>query len=624
MSNPKGRTIPETLNTFLIMIGIYCLDLFFLKSDLSVLGDNFYARFVSFVALFIILWVTKTPVGILGITKDRKKIATGVVYGIIFSVIPLILVTGVECIYYGFTDITAIDLRFSPPSLNYVRSSENLTPGIAIIIYLFSTFFGSMFKEMFFRGYILKKLKSVLDFKSSNLIQALLYMSLILPYLLRNLVNHYYDDTTTQLGIFIVLFYLFHETLAGIKWGLITRVTGSTYVAIVDHFLYVFLANSLYITDRYVTWSFMTHMMAIQLVSLGIVLIYYKINMKKLLEKQAKEKAEKEAKRQARKERHKNGDYSDIVDNNISDINSISPNQFKSIIETSTKKHRPSHHHHSGKTNERNSELNDGKIENAGNIDASKAAAQYLEKNLSRSHHHSTNVNEVEKTNSGKIESFSGDVSVHSKQETQQVHRHSRHQNEQAEKVNSDKLENISSDEIERKAVQYSDSLSIERQTPKHPHPHDKMALDSLLPVEEIEKQNADKIDNFSEDEIDTFLKTFSEKNSAKKSHSPRTKSPAIKNDNLDDLTDNFNPDDFLAKYQSSRTDSSHTHHHRHHSSNHTYRKEEDIASFTQVNTDNFFDEYQKNTQKPKHRKSLIRTVKELGAIDDSDSNDLI
>jgi membrane protease YdiL (CAAX protease family) len=634
MSNPKGRTVPDVLNIYLIMLGVYCLDLFFLKSDLSVLGDNFYARFVSFVILFVLLWVRKTSVDVLGITKKKKKIATGIVYGIIFSVVPLVFVTAIECIYYGFTDITALDLRFAPPSLSYVKSTQNMTPAIAIIIYIFSTFFGSAFKEFFFRGYVLRKLKTVYDFKSANLVQALLYTSLIVPYLLRNLLNHYYDDTTTELGVFIVMFYLIHETLAGIKWGLITRVTGSTYTAVIDHFLYVFLANSVFITNRYVTWSFMTHMLAIQVASLILVLIYYNINMKKLIAKKAKEEEEAAARRAARSQRHKDGDYSDVIDQKIQDIDSISPDQYKDIVEQATPKHHSSHQH-SRLHNEKNSQLNADKIENIDTASASTKADEYLTERLHNSHIINTSP-QAEKINADKIENFNGDVHIHSHSETEHIHHHREVDSEKIEEINSQKIENLSPEEIEKKAAQYSDSLSIERAIPKHPHPHDTMARDSLLPVEEIEKANADKIGNFNDEAIDDFLESFNQELSkTKKHHSHRTVTEEFTDDKIDSIDENFNADKFLNDFQHNRLSPSENssnqqrrHHHHHHNSD-DYRSEDDIASLDEINTNNFYEEYQKTSNENKQhsgrrRRSFIQAVKDLGEIDDSDSNELI
>ena len=138
MSNPKSKLIPNAFTVYFVMLLVYCVDIFFLKSDLTVLGDAFYSRFVSLIGLFIYLWATKTSLDILGISKKKEKFRTGAVYGIIFSIIPIAVVMAVECVIYGATDINALDLRFSPPSISHVYDIANLTPAAAIIIYIFT------------------------------------------------------------------------------------------------------------------------------------------------------------------------------------------------------------------------------------------------------------------------------------------------------------------------------------------------------------------------------------------------------------------------------------------------------------------------------------------------------
>lgn len=331
MSNPKGRTLPNAISMYFVMLAVYSIDVFLFKSDLTVLGDAFYSRVFSFVILFLYLWASKDSFTLLGISKKQEKFTAGILYGTLFSVVPLFIVTAIECIYFGLTDIAAIDLNFSPPSLSYVRSEENLTPIVAVVIYVFTTFFGSAFKEFFFRGFMLKKLKKVMDFGWANLIQSALYMSFTLVLLVRNFVNGYYDDTTSRLGVFIIAFYVVHETLAGIKWGLMTRVSGSTYIATVDHFLYVFLSNSIFITNRYVTWSFMTHMLAIQIVSLLFTLIYYAYAMKKINEKKSIKTAREEAELREIEARRKEKKEQSIK-KKTDGVTEISPQSFKKIV----------------------------------------------------------------------------------------------------------------------------------------------------------------------------------------------------------------------------------------------------------------------------------------------------
>lgn len=605
MSNPKGRTIPDTLTMYLVIFVLYCLDIFFLQSDRSVLGDALYSRLAGLLVLFGYVWITKDSVSVLGISPKKKKLAAGAVYGTLFSVVPLFIVIVAEALYFGITDITAIDLQFSPPSMKFVRDIENLTPAAAVLIYIFTSFTGSLLKEFTFRGYILKKIKKVTNFRTANIIQALLYMFMTMPMLLRNSVMGYYDHATSSLIVFIVFFYIIHETIAGLKWGLLTRVTGSTYVAIVDHFLFVFLANSVYITNRYVTWSFMTHMLAVQIISFIFVLIYYKANIKKIKKKEEENKEEK-AKKAADGKKEKEKEKKEIVDEKLKEINEISPDQYKAIVDETNASRRSHRHHRSAEyikqRNEANSAENEALFGNVSASDAAKAASQYLSSNLNSSHHHSS----------------------HS-------HSHSHSHSSGRE------LESFDADEIAAKTGKYSDSLSLERKTPKHPHPHDTIARDSRLSAEELDKANAGKVAGFDETDIDEFLKNFSEDMSKpSRHHHHHHSSESVSEIETEDENEIFDADKFLENFQrkeerrhsseySSHSHSPHSssHHHRHSSEHET---DSEAASMTKVTTEKVFEEKKKTVEEKNEKKkhSVIQRVRELGKLDDSESNDLI
>ncbi len=341
MSNPKGQTLPNALSMFFVMLAVYCIDIFLFKSDLTVLGDAFFARFISFVIIFLYLLAAKEPIETLGISKKTQKIFGGVLYGTFFALVPLAIVTLCEVAYYASTDATALTLHFETPNMTYVRSEESLTPVAGVVIYIFTCFFGNALKEVFFRGFLLKKFNKITDFGKANFMQAVLYMTFILPYLARNIPDQLSRNRlTVPMAVFMIIFYIVHETFVGIKWGLMTRISGSAYMAIVDHFLYVFLSNSIFITNRYESWSFMLHMMAIQVVSFLFVLIYYIIGMKKINEKKKRQQAKIDAELKEIEERKNKKEEERSVKKKIEKLEEISPAKYKNIVHEAGKSER--------------------------------------------------------------------------------------------------------------------------------------------------------------------------------------------------------------------------------------------------------------------------------------------
>lgn len=599
MSNPKSKNLPETLSMYLFILVTYCIDIFFFQSDRTVLADAFFSRCAGLIILFGFIWITKSSVSLVGISAEKNKAPAALILGTVFSVVPIFIVIFGEFVYYALTDITAINLQFETPNVNYIRNGDNLAVEIAIIIYFLTTLVSSVFKEFFFRGFLLKRLKKSLGFTQANIVQAVLYMFMTMPLLLRNLITHAYDDTTVSLGIYIVIFYIVHETLAAIKWGLMTRVTGATYMATVDHFLYVFLSNSVFITSRYVTWTFMAHTLMIQIISFALVLLYYKVNMKKLLEKRAQEEIERKRKEKQHIENRKYRERNNIVDEKIREINEISPEQYKDIVNETNGKHHHHHHHHSSsrraQQNEANSAINEGLIDQLPTENADKIADDFRqqiidEMNEPAQHHH-------------------------------HHHHHSHHHSEDGsgshKKLRKDKKKKSKHSESVNKEKGKETQKENQVQQQQHHHHH-----------------HSHHLENFEEHDVDYFLKTFNdamENPSSTHSHHHHHSDGSEENkEKIDDLSENFDADKFLEEFQnrenensSAEHSSSHHHHHHHHSH---HKNDDYVVSMNEVSTEKFYDEYQKTVKEKREQEKLsfIERMRNLGKIDDSESNELL
>ena len=607
MSNPKSKNLPETLSMYLVILVTYCIDIFFFQSDRTVLADAFFSRCAGLIILFGFIWIKKSSVSLVGISAEKNKAPAALILGTVFSVIPIFIVIFGEFVYYTITDFTAINLQFETPNVNYIRNGDNLAVEIAIIIYFLTTLVSSVFKEFFFRGFLLKRLKKSLGFNQANILQAVLYMFMTMPLLLRNLVTHVYDNTTVSLGIYIVMFYIIHETLAAIKWGLMTRVTGATYMATVDHFLYVFISNSVFVTSRYAAWAFMAHTLMIQIISFLLVLLYYKVNMKKLLEKRTQEEMEIKRKEKQHIENRKYRERNNIVDEKIREINEISPEQYKDIVNETNDKHH--HHHHSSsrraRQNEANSAINEELIDHLPTGDADKIADDFRQQIF----------NEINQT-------------PHDHHHHHHHHRHHSENSSNGHKKHRGFLFGKTKNEAQNKASELSDSVNKakeqktikENQTQHHHHNH--------------EHHQNDNIENFEKHDVDYFLKTFNDAMETPvpthSHHHHHSDHSAENKEKIDDLSENFDADKFLEDFQNRGNEnstaehgSSHHHHHHHHSH---HKNDDYVVSMNEVPTEKFYDEYQKTVkEKREHEKlSFIERMRNLGKIDDSEYNDLL
>ncbi|MGN0548649.1 MAG: type II CAAX prenyl endopeptidase Rce1 family protein [Acutalibacteraceae bacterium] len=350
MSNPRGRALPDLLSMYFVMLILHSLDVLFLKSDLTVLGENFYAQFLCFTVIVMLVLFKRERIRNLGISEKKEKFKTAAIFGTVFSTVPLLAILAGELAVAKAFLPQAINISFKTPNISFVESNGLLSPASCIIIFFSTTLFASCFKEMYFRGILLHKLEKLAKFKSANIFQAMLYTAFVIPLFLREFSDKE-NEKTPGLIVLTILFYLAHEFITGIKWGIMAKVSGATYMSIIDHTLYAFLSCSLVSVGHSSSEQIiMFNMICTQLVSLLLVYLYGRKKLKKNREAEdQKEKEEAESERKAQKfdadyekeameeamraEQSKSLYSADI----IQDAEAISPDQFKDIVRSADK-----------------------------------------------------------------------------------------------------------------------------------------------------------------------------------------------------------------------------------------------------------------------------------------------
>ncbi|MBR3835477.1 MAG: CPBP family intramembrane metalloprotease [Clostridia bacterium] len=336
MSNPKARALPDIFSMFFAVLAFYCIDVFLFKTDLTIIGTPIFAWLMGFAVLIMYVRASRSSYKLLGISLNEEKIKAGLIYGVCLAAIPIAVVVGAECVYLSLTSPGSLDIVFSSPNSRFVDENANIRPFTIALVYSVSVLLTSLFKEFFFRGFVLKTLVKSTSFARANLIQSGLCMSLTLVIVLRDYLLGVYDSNAKRFVIFIVAFGIIKEMLAGIKRGMMTRVSGSTYIALMDNFVYTYFSTCILVIPDYKLWTFMPHMLSIQVLSFLLALIYYKTAMKKINAKKAQRKAREEAISKESEARRKTGKESSINDK-TEGIEEISPESFKKIA-------RHSHH----------------------------------------------------------------------------------------------------------------------------------------------------------------------------------------------------------------------------------------------------------------------------------------
>lgn len=326
MSDPKGKLLPRTLTMYFVMLVLFAVDAFFLKSDQTVLGNNFYSDFLGIVVMVMTVLFGLEHIKSYGLTKNKKKFTQALALGGFFSIVPLVLVTAVEIVVIKTADPEALKFAFYSPGMRYIDKGSSLKTAACVGIYAATSIFTVLFQETFFRGFLIKKFEKITDFNVANLFQSLLFTAFVLPKFIRNFITT--DYATAEIAARIIIPSLICEFMSGIIRGTLTKLNGSIAAAAVDSYVCTFFIACLHIfgsTTR-ITTSF--SLLLVRLAALIFIGVY--CQMKKKKEIRAIEKA-----RESEAEEHPH--ESKYSADKLPDIETISPSQFRNITESPKK-----------------------------------------------------------------------------------------------------------------------------------------------------------------------------------------------------------------------------------------------------------------------------------------------
>lgn len=364
MSNPRSRVLPQLVNVYLFVMFAHCADLFVqkLSGDLSVLATNLYGHVVGILCVFVACLVKRKDVRVFGLDFRYKKIFKGVYLGALFSLVPILIVFAFQLGIYAVTQSAALKPNFMPPNITitpYSVGKSFLIFGLALIV---STFL----KEYFFRGYLLKSARPTYSFADANIIQSVLYMTLSVATVFRNIFYGKYGPLNEWLSFFVILliFYFINDIMCGIKLGLLTRVSGNIWAAFFCSYFYRFFAYSLFVSQTKITQvSSIIRLLAVEIISFAMVWLYYK---KGMAEKERKKLEHKLKNLERRKKAYSGAEepthdrrHDRIESANADKLEDFSHESLKRQVEdyASSSHHSHHHHRHSSSTPSQNDDL---------------------------------------------------------------------------------------------------------------------------------------------------------------------------------------------------------------------------------------------------------------------------
>ena len=270
MRDRKEKVLTIILPVYLLLFLFRIFEYFVLRTDQTFWGEAFVHKLIGIGILLLLLKRYDFKAGEIGFVKD--KILLNSLKGLLFGVSIFVLAYLVEILVLVFQGkFESLDLYVSAYAVN--GNIGNQTAPIFFIICIAGNVINVVMEEGVFRGFFQRILEKRYSFIRAAVIASLLFgfWHIMGP------VRNYYDGTMSLGGLIAnMLMLLITSSLVGFKFAMMTRLTGSLYMEMGDHFVNNTIVNVLHVVSDTGTDEFMVIRIAIaQSVSFIIVLIWY-------------------------------------------------------------------------------------------------------------------------------------------------------------------------------------------------------------------------------------------------------------------------------------------------------------------------------------------------------------
>lgn len=270
MSRRKVNAMPAVLLIYAVCFIFRVFDYFVLRTDQSFLGEAFVHKLIGIALLYVCAAFFKYKRNEIGYAKE--KAAANTLKGLGFGLATFAIAYAVEIL------IVAVQGRFE--SLNLYVSAYavdgnigNQTAFVFFAICIIGNIINVVMEEGIFRGLFQKILENKFSFIPAAVIASVLFgfWHVMAP------VRSFYDGTMSTGGFIAnTIMLVLTSTLVGFKFAMMTKLTGSLYMAMGDHFVNNTIVNMLHVvTDTGADELMVVRISIAQSVSFIAVLIWY-------------------------------------------------------------------------------------------------------------------------------------------------------------------------------------------------------------------------------------------------------------------------------------------------------------------------------------------------------------
>ena len=252
------------------------IEYFMIRTDQTLLGEAIIHKIAGIIILWIAIKMLSTDFELIGF--KRKGIFKNFAFGLLFGISVFAAAYGAE-ILIAVSQGNFQSLQFYVSSYAVDKNIGNQTGILFFLICIVGNIVNVLMEEGVYRGLFQKILQQKYKFIAAAIICSILFGAwhVIGP------IRNYYDGLSSMGGMAANIFMLvITSSLVGFKAAMITKLTGSLYMAMGDHFVNNTIVNILHVTSYTGADELMFVRITIaQSLSFLLVLIFYIWKQKK-------------------------------------------------------------------------------------------------------------------------------------------------------------------------------------------------------------------------------------------------------------------------------------------------------------------------------------------------------
>lgn len=274
MVNKKNqRVVLLVLSIYLVCFAFRIFEYFVLRTDRTWVGEAVVHKLIGILVLFICAGILHFTAAEIGFSKERALF--NLCRGLAFGLCTFAVAYTVEClIIKSLGNFDSLKLYVSTYAID--KNLGNNTSLLFFLICIAGNIINVLMEEGVFRGLFNK----ILSQKYSFILSALIASALFGFWHIVGPVRNFFDGESSMAGtVANAIMLVFTSALVGFKFAMLTKITGSIFMGMGDHFVNNTIVNILHVVSKNGADQMMTVRVALaQSLSFILVLIWFAIS----------------------------------------------------------------------------------------------------------------------------------------------------------------------------------------------------------------------------------------------------------------------------------------------------------------------------------------------------------